>query len=243
MRFDFLKMGLTETAAVTVAVVAVLLFVTWQLASTPVAPEAHQLQGEVEFLSSELHAVKQRLDRIQARHAVLERESDVLRQANRMLREQESERQAELNRQQSELDFFQRLAGTGGTQTGLDVYHVEVIPTASQQVYQFVFTLTQNIRRASIISGRARIDVEGTLKDRPVTLYWSQVSDGETPEPSFRFKYFQQLEGYLQLPEGFNPIRLGITLEPGGRNKAVERFYVWDDLITSPQNEPAAPGY
>ena len=115
------------------------------------------------------------------------------------------------------------------------MYDVELLPTASAQVFQFVFTLTQNIRRASIVSGRVRIDVEGTLDDRPVTLYWSR--DGETPEPSFSFKYFQQLEGYLTLPEGFEPTRLKLTLESDERRDPVQRSFEWSDLL-QPGGEP-----
>ena len=231
MRYDWKKTGFLEAALVTVAVAAVLLFVTWQIASKPVVPKVHQLQSEVDFLTGELATMKERLDRIQARHAVLERETDVLRQANRILREAESARQAELNQQQSELDFFRRLAGTGGEQSGLDIYHVEILPTGSSQVFQFILTLTQNIRRASIIDGHARMDVEGTQDDRPVTLYWSRLNDGNVPEPAFRFKYFQQLEGYLTLPEGFQPTRLRITLDAGQRRKPVQHSYNWEELL------------
>jgi len=164
--------------------------------------------------------------------AVLEREADVLRQANRLLREEETARQAEFNTLQSELDFYRRLAGTGGAQTGLEVYRVELLATGSDRVFQFELTLTQNIRRASIVSGRARMDVEGTLDDRPVTLHWAQLSDGAAAEPAFRFKYFQQLEGYLALPEGFMPTRLLVTLEAKGQRNPVQRQYGWDALLS-----------
>jgi hypothetical protein len=230
MRKGVLKIGFTETTVLTIAVAAVLLFIVWQLASTKVVPETKDLQSEVRFLSGELASIKARLERLQAKQVVVEREADVLRQANHLLKEHESERQAQLGQLQSELDFYRRLAGTGGAQSGLDIYRVEIVPTASNRVFQFILTLTQNIRRAAIITGRARMDVEGTLEDRPVTLYWSQVSDGETPEPSFRFKYFQQLEGYLTLPEGFSPTRLLITLEAKGLRTPVTRNYNWNEL-------------
>jgi len=231
MRMAISKTAFVETLVVTAAILAALLFVTWQLASTPSEPAAAELRDDVNFLSSELETLKQRLDQSQAREAVLARESDVLRQANRLLREQESERQAELNTLQSELDFYRRLAGTGGAQAGLDVYRADLLATGSARVFQFVLTLTQNIRRASIISGRVRIDLEGTLDDRPVTLYWSQLGSDE-PEPAFRFKYFQQLEGYLSLPEAFKPIQLVVTLEAKGSSKAVQRSYEWNALLT-----------
>ncbi len=238
MRFNVSKPGFLEAAVVTAAVGALLLFVTWQIASGPVAPDAAQLQEEVDFLAEELGSIKQRMERLQARNVVLERESDVLRQANRLLREQESARQAELNRQKSQLDFFRRLAGTGGAQSGLDVYHAELLSTDSPRVFQYVLTLTQNIRKASIVSGRVRINVEGTRDDRPVTLFWSQISDDGAPQPEFRFKYFQQLEGYLTLPEAFSPTRLRITLEADDRRKPVQHSYDWSALFG---DEPAPP--
>lgn len=231
MRSVFFKSGFIEALVVTVAIALSLLFVTWHLASAPVETDSEDLRQNLDFVSRELQTLKDRLDRTQAREAVLQRETDVLRQANRLLREQETQRQSELNALQSELDFYRRLAGTGGAQTGLDVYRVELLATGSERVFQYALTLTQNIRRASIISGRAQIDVEGTLDDHPVTLRWSQIG-GDEPEPAFRFKYFQQLEGYLALPEAFQPIRLVITLETGGSRNPVQRSYDWSLLLT-----------
>lgn len=231
-----LKSPFLGVLAFTIFIGSVLLFLTWQLASSPVPPSAKDLEEDVDFLSSELRTMKQRMERLQARQAVLEREADVLRQANRLLREEETSRQAEFDALQSELDFYRRLAGTSGAQTGLDVYRAELMATASDRVFQFVLTLTQNIRRAAIIAGRARIDVEGVLDDRPVTLHWAQLSDGATADPAFRFKYFQQLEGYLALPEGFTPTRLQVTLEAGDQRNPVQRSYGWDSLLSESAN-------
>jgi len=214
----------------TTLIMAVLLFVVWQLATSKFTPENGELQKNVDFMATELNAMKNRLERLQARQVVVEKEADVLRRANRILKEDESARQAELARLQSELDFYRRLAGSGGAQSGLDVYRAEIIATESSRVYQFVLTLTQNIQRASIVTGRVRIDIEGTLDNRLVTLRWAQVSDGETPEPAFRFKYFQQLEGYLTLPDGFSPTRLLLTLESKNQRKPVIRSFDWSGL-------------
>ena len=173
---------------------------------------------------------------------VSEQEANVIRQANRLLREEESARQAELNRMQGELDFYQRLAGTSGTQSGLAVYHLELSPSGSGRVFRFVLTLTQNLRRSSITSGKVRINVEGILQHRPVTLPWSQLNDGQHAKPDFRFKYFQQLDGYLVLPQNFQPSRILVTLEASEKNKSVSREFAWDDLLTPDESLDEAPG-
>jgi hypothetical protein len=223
-----------EAFLVVLIVVAVLVFAVRELTLSHAVPELSDAKTRIEVLDAEIESLVGRLERAQARRAVAETEADVRRQANQILQQEESRRQAEINRLQTELDFFRRLAGTGGSQTGLSVYQAELVPTQSRQVFQFILTLTQNIRRASVVSGRVRIDVEGTLEDRAVTLYWTQLTDGSKPEPSFRFKYFQQLEGHLTLPPGFNPTRLLVTLEVEGLRKPVSRSFDWGDLTITP---------
>lgn len=210
---------------------SVLSFVVYQLAVSRAEPGFDELKEQNLFLRQELDKVAGRLEESQARLAVLQQETNVVRNANRLLREQETERQAEINRLQGEVDFYGRLAGTGGEQTGLAVYQVELTRTESPMVYRFILTLTQNIQRASIVTGKASLDVEGTLDDRPVTLYWSQLSEGTDTDMSFRFKYFQQMEGYLTLPEGVSPMRLVVSLEAKGERKPVTRAFEWQDLL------------
>lgn len=226
-----------EVLFLTIVLGSVLLFVVHQLATSRIEPEVSELNERIAFLGRELTLLSARYERTRAREAVLEQEAEVVRKANRLLRQEESKRQAELGRLQTELDFYSRLAGTGGEQKGLSVYQVDLIQTQSPRVFQFVLTLTQNIRRASIISGKVKMDLEGTLDNRAVTLYWSQLTDGGNPEPGFRFKYFQQLEGYLSLPEKFEPIRLVVTLDVKDRRKSVSQSFSWQDLLETPSDQ------
>jgi hypothetical protein len=224
------KIGVRQAIMLNLVVVGILLLAGWWFVDSRSTPDVKALRKQARFLASDLDSMKEQLDRTRARLAVVEQEAQVLRQANLLLRKDESDRQAELGRVQSELEFYGKLAGTGGAISGLDLYRAELIPTDSDRVFQFVLTLTQNIRRAAIISGRVRIDIEGTRQDRPVTLHWAQVSDGEVPAPEFRFKYFQQLEGYLTLPEDFSPTRLLVTLEASDHKPPVKREFSWAEL-------------
>ncbi len=211
-----------------------LMFIVYQLASSLVVSESNQLKERVAFLEKDLASLSERYKHLQAQLTIVEREAEVFRTANRLLRSAENQNQAERNRVQSELDFYRRLAGTSGRQTGLAVYAAELTPTDSDRVFRFILTLTQNIRRASVITGRVRINVEGTLDDQPVTFNWTQVSDGSTPEPQFRFKYFQQVDGYLAIPQEFSPTRLRVMLEVEGQRKPVVHVFDWAGLVAGP---------
>jgi hypothetical protein len=232
LRSKFYQRGFSYAVIVlAVMLMLALLLVGYQFLLSKSRPGYEELEKENRFLQKELDLMVQRSNRNQARLAVLEQEAEVIRKANRLLREEEANRQAEINRMQSELDFYSRLAGTGGEQAGLAVYRVELTPTESPLVFRFILTLTQNIRRASIISGKASIDVEGTLEDRPVTLYWSQLTEDTVVDNSFRFKYFQQLEGYLTLPEAFSPTRLVVSLDAKGQRKPLTVGFDWQELL------------
>ena len=208
-----------------------MLYTTYYLTRNWAEPELRRVKTVNRSLRAETRALLDRVETSESRLKATEHEGRVLRQANQMLREEETVRQAELNRLQGEVEFYQRLAGTSGTQTGLAVYHLELSPTASSRVFHFVLTLTQNLRRSAITSGSVRVDLEGTLDDRPLTLPWSQITDGSQPEPAFRFKYFQQIQGYLALPEGFQPARLQVMLEAKGQSRPVSRSFVWEELM------------
>lgn len=207
------------------------LYATYYFTRNWAEPELRRVKIVNRSLRAETRALLDRVESSESRLKAAEHEGRVLRRANQLLREEETARQAELNRLQGELAFYQRLAGTSGTQTGLAVYHLELSPTASGRVYHFVLTLTQNLRRSAITSGSVRVDLEGTLDDRPITLPWSQITDGSQPEPAFRFKYFQQIQGYLSLPEGFEPARLQVMLEAKGLSRPVSRTFVWEELM------------
>jgi hypothetical protein len=204
-------------------------------------PQLAKAKVRIKWQKSEIKSLTSHLEESKARLHVAEQEAAVMRRANQLIRQDESSRQAELNRLQGELDFYQRLASISGTQAGLAVYQLELNPTGSSRVFQFLLTLTQNLQRSGITSGIARIDVEGTLGDRPVTLPWARLTEGNKPAPEFRFKYFQQLDGYILLPEGFTPSQVRITLVAKGQSgKPVSRSFDWNALAEAAANSISA---
>jgi hypothetical protein len=194
-------------------------------------PELEAKKVRIRALRAEVKELGRRVESSRVRQKVAERQVEVLRQANNLLRQEESNRQAEMQRLQGEVDFYQRLAGTSGSQEGLAVYQLELQTTSSPQVYRFVLTLTQNLRRSAIISGTASLELEGTRDDKAITLKWKDLSTDNAGRPEFRFKYFQQLDGYLTIPEDFQPERVRVTLKAKGSRQTPGRDFSWTDLM------------
>ena len=101
----------------------------------------------------------------------------------------------------------------------------------SGDVWQFTATLTQNLNRGAANTGRLTLGIEGTRNDRLETLAWSGLRKlNNAPGLEYSFKYFQQVEGEVMLPEGFKPLRVTVRLVPAG-GSAVEQSFPWPGTV------------
>jgi len=196
-----------------------------------VAAELINANRQIKTLQQDLGTAHNQLEEKRARIAVVKRETDVLRQANTLLRESERKRQDEIAGLKSDLAFYQRLGGASGSQAALAVHYLELQTTQSARVYHLVFTLTQNLRWAAVISGQVRLGIDGIQDGVALHLTEEQLIAESTQPINFRFKYFQQIERLITLPEGFKPSRLTIRLQSRSLRAPVEQSMDWQDLF------------
>ncbi len=196
-----------------------------------VADELIYANYHVHALQQDLKSALEAVEVEQARVTVAQREADVIRRANALLRASERTRQDEIASLQADLAFYRRLGGASGSQAPLAVHYLELQTTQSPRVYRIIFTLTQNLRWASVISGRVQLGVDGIHNGVAVHLTQDQLL-AEAAEPlSFQFKYFQQLERLITLPEDFAASRLTIRLRSGSLRTPVEQSMEWQSLF------------
>ncbi|NOR19070.1 MAG: hypothetical protein GQ538_03170 [Xanthomonadales bacterium] len=196
-----------------------------------VADELIYANYEVEALRKDLESSLELLEAEKARATVAEREADVVRGANAILRGSERQRQDEMANLQADLAFYRRLGGANGTQAPLAVHYLELQSTQSPRVYRIIFTLTQNLRWAAVVSGQIHLGVDG-IRNGVAQHLTEELLLAESAEPlKFQFKYFQQLERLITLPEGFEASQLTIRLRTGSLRAAVEQSMEWSSLF------------
>ena len=197
-----------------------------------VADELLFANYHVDALQLDLQDAIAQLEAEKMQKIIAEREADVLRQANTLLRNSERKRQDEIASLKADLTFYRDLGGANGSQAPLAVHYMELQQTRSPWVYRLVFTLTQNLRWASVVSGRAQLSVDGIYKGVAAHLDDKQLL-AETADPlSFQFKYFQQIERLITLPEGFEANRLTIRLNSASLRTPVEQSMQWQELFS-----------
>ena len=225
----------------------------WQLVAVPaaaiilavfyfgkyyVADELIYARHQVDSLQQKLTSTQELLRAEQSRANVAKAAADVTRRANNLLRASERKHQDDISGLQADLEFYRRLGGANGSQAPLSVHYLELQATQSPRVYRIIFSLTQNLRWATNISGQVLLGIDGIRDGVAVHLTNEQLLAESAGPLSFQFKHFQQLERLITLPEGFEASRLTIVLKSNSLRTPVEQSMEWKSLIDQPLSEP-----
>lgn len=174
--------------------------------------------------------LRARNDGLKQEVSTLRRSDQISREANRDLERTLAERDEEIAGLRADIAFYERFVGATGQRRGLSVHDLEM-RLQSGDVWQFTATLTQNLNRGAVNTGRLTLSIEGTRNDRLEKLAWSGLRKlNNAPGQEYSFKYFQQVEGEVMLPEGFKPLRVTVRLVPAG-GSAVEQSFPWPETV------------
>lgn len=157
--------------------------------------------------------------------ATLRRSDQISRSANTELQASLAERDEEVSGLRADVAFYERLVGATGQRRGLSVHEAYFTPEEGG-TWRYTITLTQNLNRGAISKGEARVSVEGVSSGRLRSLRWENLLQKPgAPGQPFSFRYFQQLEGSVVLPQGFTPQRVRVQLRSGG--STVDQAFPW----------------
>jgi hypothetical protein len=167
--------------------------------------------------------------------AVLERSEQVAKAALVDLQRTLRDREEEIAGVRADLAFYGRLVG-GAKREGLAVHALSLQPIADSRAWNFSATLTQNFKRGPETRGRLTVSVSGIADGKLETLNWSRLSQQPANNGiDYSFKYFQQVNGTIMLPEGFEPNRVRVSAEgEGGR---AEQEFPWNEAIKAAETE------
>jgi len=188
--------------------------------------EARKRQSELQGRIGEVRAEN---DELRRQVAILETGKKIDIEAYRQVEQRLAELQNEILTQQEDLAFYRGIVAD--QQTGLRVQDLELLAGADDYSFSLRLVLAQAMRASQRISGSVRLQVEGMRNGQALTLGLPElgvVDEQRRSLSGFSFRYFQNLEADLVLPEGFAPARVIVTLTPKGKQaKPVEKVFAW----------------
>lgn len=133
---------------------------------------------------------------------------------------------------ESDLTFYKNIMAPSETSKGLQVDSFSLSRDRQADAYNFKLVMTQVGNNKSYISGVVAVNIIGMRVDEKEVIALRDLSQEiEDLGVKFRFRYFQDVEGKLTLPDGFEPLEVQVVAQAEGRKSSqAERTFNWDDL-------------
>lgn len=179
-------------------------------------------------LNAQIETLKSENERLRAEAASAELARNVDNKAYADVEKNLADLQAQVLKHREQLTFYRGIVSPEDGIGGLRIQRFQVLPGAAEHHYRLRLVLVQSMRQETVVSGSVVVQLEGVRDNRPVQLPLSQAgsterADGQLP---FQFRYFQNLEQDIVLPDGFEPRAVNVEVR-SARLAPVRESYPW----------------
>ncbi len=183
-------------------------------------------------LAKELAAVTKEYDQVRRRMVQLERATAIDEQALRTARNTIADLEGKLASLEADLTFYRNIMAPSEVSKGLQVDQLRLRPTRNDDEFGFKLVLTQVGDNKSYISGLVAVNIIGEREGQQEVIPLRDLSsDVEELGVRFRFRYFQDIEGTLSVPDDFEPYEIQVVAKAeGSKASQAERTFQWGQL-------------
>lgn len=186
--------------------------------------------------------LQRRLEERGRRVAELERElaaRDVSRRVDQQAQAEAQamigELQAELARQQQDLDFYRGLVSERFGAGNLKIQQLSVVPAGGDRSYVVEVTLVQTTLRDQLASGTLSLSLDGSRGGALTRLPMRELAADGRSQVSFSLRYFHTARIPIVLPEGFEPAALRVEFRSNrGGPEPQQQTFPWASVLEMP---------
>ena len=134
--------------------------------------------------------------------------------------------QADVARLTRDLAFYRGVVDETASGQVVRVQQFRVTRGAAAGEFMLRLVLGRPLRPEDLVTGRAKLTIEGSVGGAATTLDLAQVAGVPDGTLTFSYRYVQTLDQAVKLPEGFVPARVTVELLPSrkGVNPLRETF-------------------
>lgn len=140
---------------------------------------------------------------------------------------------AKIQEQADAIAFYRGIVSPADGAAGLKVQDLKLTRTSNERAYNVRLVLVQSLKHDRKVSGNIGLSVHGVQDGNEVSYPLNELLAGpDSGDWPFSFRYFQNFEGEIVLPDGFTPERIKIEVRSKTRSIAsIEESFSW---ATSP---------
>jgi hypothetical protein len=189
------------------------------------------LQHEQNRLQEKLYSLGRENTQLREKFAVMERASQVDKESYNAISENLKNLQNELLELKEQVAFYRGIVAPTEAATGLVIRDLKFDRLGGENGYHFKLVLTQVMKNEYLVRGRVVVSIDGLQSGKQKQLTLSEVSGGKLAHLTMRFKYFQNIEGDIVLPQDFVPSSVMVDLIPSGKRRTrIKKNFEWADI-------------
>ncbi|HEY9544588.1 MAG TPA: DUF6776 family protein [Solimonas sp.] len=161
------------------------------------------------------------------------RSSEIDTQACVAVRKSLTDLQAETSELREQVAFYRGIAAPDQARAGVRVQEVRLSKASgAKNSYRFFLTLIQSVRQEKRVAGRIEMAIFGRSGANERKLALNDIAPDVAGNLLFSLKYFEEFSGQFQLPDGFKPQRVVISLIPSSDGAPqTEEGFEWQRII------------
>ena len=170
-------------------------------------------QADTRELSAQIAELRQENEALKRQAAIMDRLSAVDQQTGAELQETLTALRQRVAQLEEDVLFYRQVVEEETKETGLVIGQLDIDATRSAGRYRYKLVMRQlDADGDTYLTGHVNFNLVGQMQDQQVVLPLRDLSEVEDElDIRLRFKYFQNIEGELALPEGFEPERIQIA--------------------------------
>jgi len=178
--------------------------------------------------------LKQQIESLQAKQKELSEQVAIYRyggeldkQVSERIRQENLQLQNKVSELNEAVGFYRGIMAPNDRKKGLQIEEFNLQPVEGSRRYRYEVVLTQAANNSAYISGKLLLTLHGAIdKKEQAISHQDLLVDANKRGQPFKFRFFQNLKGQIQLPEGFEPVQIDVSAQSSGRKAAkIKRTY------------------
>jgi len=179
-------------------------------------------EQRIDGLDDEIGALKEQI-------ALLETHRDIDREAYREVEASLTELQAKIQEQRDAIAFYRGIVSPADGNKGLRVQDMKLTRGKKEREYNIRLVLVQALKHDRKVTGNVNLTIEGDLDGVEKTFSYAELLPEEAEAVwAFSFRYFQDFNRQVVLPDGFTPQRVKVEVESKTHSiSSIEEIFAW----------------
>jgi hypothetical protein len=184
--------------------------------------ERDGLQVSVRQMESENRVLRDQLLNLEQAGTVDQQALDSVQQTIVGLREK-------ISQLEEDVLFYKQIMSPENDESGLVIGQLDLVATDVPGTIRYKMELKQQGNNENVINGYANINILGIRNNQEISIPLSGLSATQLDEDiRLQFRYFQNIEGEMQLPDNFEPTKVQImAIAEGDNAKTVQKSFGW----------------